>query len=798
MFFRRPLWVFSIIVSLMVPAAGAQPSLGTASSFVVLGTSAGNSGGTIVTGNIGASAGAVTGFPAPFVAGEAFTDATARQAHDDALAAYTALAAGVGNTPATLKGSVTVAASVYHVTSSLVVESKTQMHLAGDATSSTVFWVVDGDVTVGARSSFIGTILARGSITFGRDVSLSGRALALGGPVTADTDDLTLCCDPLDITPPPSAAPVGKPLAPATLQASGGTEPYAFTLFDGALPPGLTLLGDGTLTGTPTTAGTYTATARASDAHGCSSLLTFDINICGPTVLPEIALHATMCETFEATVANGTFAGNLPAGIAHVNGKLAGTPTQCGDFFFSISSTDANGCTSTQPYRLHVACAIAPAPPPLPNGTIGHSYKADISPICGVGPFIYELIKGPLPGGLTETPLPLITGVPKKPGTYPFTVKITGTSNSTTEVDYTITVVCDALTFSPAVLPSGNTCDAYNQTIAVSGGLPPYTFDVTGLPQILDFAPKPPPSGNAVTISGLPAQNGVFDVVLRATDAAGCTAMWNYRLTITKPSALTILPPTLPPAHFLEFYSQKLSTTCGVPPIQYAITIGTPPAGINLCSPDTICGTPPLTALSSKFTVSAVDKLGTAGSREYTICMPITILPETLPDAIADQPYNPPSFTATGGAGPFTFKFTPPVPAAGLSAGVYDVEITAIDTPTGCSGTLKTTLTVVPAPPLCGEKLRITSPTTVQNTILPLATLYAAYGPIPLGVIGGTGPYQFRAPVSPELPPGVTLSSGGVFSGIPTVLGHYNVAVIAKDVNGFESCAVIFTIEVLP
>src|SRR5256885_7271983 len=98
MSFRRPVWVFCIIVSLLVPAAGAQPSLGTASSFVVLGTSAGNSGGTIVTGNVGASAGAVTGFPIPFVAGDPFAGSTARQAHDDALAAYNVLAAGADNT----------------------------------------------------------------------------------------------------------------------------------------------------------------------------------------------------------------------------------------------------------------------------------------------------------------------------------------------------------------------------------------------------------------------------------------------------------------------------------------------------------------------------------------------------------------------------------------------------------------------------------------------------------------------------------------------------------------------------
>src|SRR4051794_11276682 len=132
MSFRHPVWVLSVIVSSLVPAAGAQPSLGTASTFVVLGTSAGNSGGTIVTGNVGASAGAVTGFPTPFVAGDPFANSTARHAHDDALAAYNALAAGAGNPPPTFSESpVNVTSGVYRVKSpSLVVPNNTQMHLS--------------------------------------------------------------------------------------------------------------------------------------------------------------------------------------------------------------------------------------------------------------------------------------------------------------------------------------------------------------------------------------------------------------------------------------------------------------------------------------------------------------------------------------------------------------------------------------------------------------------------------------------------------------------------------------------
>jgi large repetitive protein len=58
---------------------------------------------------------------------------------------------------------------------------------------------------------------------------------------------------------------------------SGGTAPYTYTVV-GTLPPGLTLTG-GVLSGTPTTAGTYPFSIRATDASGCFAALSFTITI---------------------------------------------------------------------------------------------------------------------------------------------------------------------------------------------------------------------------------------------------------------------------------------------------------------------------------------------------------------------------------------------------------------------------------------------------------------------------------------------------------------------------------------
>ena len=57
----------------------------------------------------------------------------------------------------------------------------------------------------------------------------------------------------------------------ASLGATGGNGQLAFSLAGGALPPGISLASDGTLSGTPTAAGTFAFQVRATSADGQSS-----------------------------------------------------------------------------------------------------------------------------------------------------------------------------------------------------------------------------------------------------------------------------------------------------------------------------------------------------------------------------------------------------------------------------------------------------------------------------------------------------------------------------------------------
>ena len=73
------------------------------------------------------------------------------------------------------------------------------------------------------------------------------------------------------------------------LSASGGLAPYAYAVTAGALPAGLTLnAATGTISGTPSLAGSYSFTVTATDANGCAASITYAVAVAaGPVAGPN-------------------------------------------------------------------------------------------------------------------------------------------------------------------------------------------------------------------------------------------------------------------------------------------------------------------------------------------------------------------------------------------------------------------------------------------------------------------------------------------------------------------------------
>ena len=216
-----------ILAALLVAAGGAlaspgafAPDLGSAASFVGLAHETfTNTGSGVYYGNVGVYPGtSVTGFPPGEVRRGAIYrgGAVPTQAQLDATSANTALGLQNCNTDLTSHdlGGMTLQPGVYcfdtsaQLTGDLVLDAlgnpnavwifKTgstlttgtgaTVRVINGGQALNVFWKIGSSATLGTATRFIGTIIAAQSITLVTGASLLGRALALNGAVTMDTN----------------------------------------------------------------------------------------------------------------------------------------------------------------------------------------------------------------------------------------------------------------------------------------------------------------------------------------------------------------------------------------------------------------------------------------------------------------------------------------------------------------------------------------------------------------------------------------------------------------------------------
>ncbi|MGD0355485.1 MAG: putative Ig domain-containing protein [Dehalococcoidia bacterium] len=123
---------------------------------------------------------------------------------------------------------------------------------------------------------FVNGVQASQTATF-QAGAITNLALTVSGTVPANGNSSALSITTSSFY----AGAVGNSYS-QTLAASGGSGTYTFTITSGSLPAGLTLGSGGSITGTPTTAGTVSFTAQVSDSAQATSSRQFDITIDAP------------------------------------------------------------------------------------------------------------------------------------------------------------------------------------------------------------------------------------------------------------------------------------------------------------------------------------------------------------------------------------------------------------------------------------------------------------------------------------------------------------------------------------
>lgn len=326
--------------------------------------------------------------------------------------------------------------------------------------------------------------------------------------------------------------------------ASGGTGIYSWFIDGGTLPNGLTLNTDGTLTGTPTLAGTFNFTVRVA----ASGLLTsyqqtgtksFSMTITsgGLTIVETSLPSATTGQPYSFQLhANGGTApyrwtlgstGAQGITIDLNSGLISGTTSSTGTFTLPITVTDNGGTQSTVNFQFTAFGSFTISTASLPQGFPGSSYSGTMQASGGQTPYQWSVTSGALPPGLTLSQAGSLNGVPSTDGQYTATITATDAAGRTASKIFVIQIgPAGPVQITSAILQDGSTGVQYSQALNASGGQSPYTWSVSAgtLPPGLNLA------GNV--IQGTPTQGGTFAFALKATDAIGNASAKGFTITI--------------------------------------------------------------------------------------------------------------------------------------------------------------------------------------------------------------------------------------------------------------------------
>jgi large repetitive protein len=171
---------------------------------------------------------------------------------------------------------------------------------------------------------------------------------------------------PLATSPTPTVWEVDLPFS-AKLTPSGGSGTYTTALGAGSLPTGLTLGPDGTISGTPSAAGVFSAAVRFTDTEGRTLDYAAHFGIAGRLAVSTVALkpgkvgrlyRARLATTGGVPVKKWkVLAGPLPKGL-HFDptlGTLSGTPTKAGRYRVTFQVTDGLKVVAKKTFRIVVA-----------------------------------------------------------------------------------------------------------------------------------------------------------------------------------------------------------------------------------------------------------------------------------------------------------------------------------------------------------------------------------------------------------------------------------------------------------
>lgn len=414
----------------------------------------------------------------------------------------------------------------------------------------------------------------------------------------------------------------------ATLSATGGSGPVAWSVIGGALPSGISLSTDGALTGTPTETGTFPFTVEA-DGGGQTVGRELIIEI-GEEILPPVVTTSSLADgtvgdayaaQLEASRGDGSYAwalidGALPDGLSlDGDGAIEGTPSAAGTFSFTVEVTSAGLSDEAELSITIEAAPVEIATTSLPDGTVGAGYSQTLEATGGDGvSYEWSVDSGQLPSGLSlDGASGEIAGTPEVADTFEFTVRVESGGNSDDQA-LVVEVAVGPVSVTTTGLPDGVEGTSYSATLEATGGDgTSYSWSVTSgsLPGGLSL------DGTGGEIAGTPSETGTFGFTIQV-ESGGETDDQALSITVDAAAPVGFENWYLPAAISGDSYSYAIEVSGGDGSYGFSVVAGDLPSGFSLGGADgTISGA--ANQSGTFFFEVEVESSGTTATRHFAL-----------------------------------------------------------------------------------------------------------------------------------------------------------------------------------
>ncbi len=241
------------------------------------------------------------------------------------------------------------------------------------------------------------------------------------------------------------------------MEARGGKPPYVWSIAEGELPKGFSLSSTtGLLSGTPEEVEAHIFRTRVTDSERNYDIAEHTINIRGEEIaivtagLESGTVGLYYNQTLEATGGAPPYtwsisSGELPQGLTldTTEGIISGTPKERSSTALTIAASDTGGAqTSVELELIIISPTLVIITEQLPQAEIGRSYIGTVEAEGGVSPYVWALVSGSLPNGLSlDSATGLISGTPTdKADSSKFIAGVTDLEGTRAERELSISV----------------------------------------------------------------------------------------------------------------------------------------------------------------------------------------------------------------------------------------------------------------------------------------------------------------------------------------------------------------------